>query len=185
MFTIAPWVEAGIVTVIPSPMDFDPVLRNSMWELAEKRLEASGLKSEDLFTEEEIRERGMKTLRKFTYRLPEPQLRQWIATNTPPDAPKGISIDEMVDYIKRERENDPLLVDQDVDLKGELAILRNGSNLEGGFMISELTGSYLYASSATEWRQLSASAQEDTSSPKTNWRQLSGAFQELDFKFFK
>lgn len=183
LFKLVPWVQHDIVNIIPSPMDFDPGLRHEIWDLAEKRFAASGLKADDLFTEEEIKRRGMEAMRKFTFRLPDKQLRQWLA-NTPSEIFGNISIDEMVEYIKSERRSDPLLVDQEVDLDGELRILRNGSNLEGGLMISELTGSYLYASSMNEWRQLAAIANDDDEgSAENNWQQLSLAFQELDFKF--
>ncbi|MDO8684629.1 MAG: hypothetical protein Q7N50_14275, partial [Armatimonadota bacterium] len=39
LFSLAPWIGAGLVTLIPDPGDFDSVLRVKTWSSARKRLE--------------------------------------------------------------------------------------------------------------------------------------------------
>jgi hypothetical protein len=44
---LAPWIDAGLVTLIPDPGDFDRPLRLKTWDLAAKRLDGSKPSDED------------------------------------------------------------------------------------------------------------------------------------------
>lgn len=179
VFRLAPWIESGIVSMIPDPADFDYQLRKSTWEMAEKRWKEQKL---DLTpeTHAELKPRGIRMLQKSMYRLPKDKLKITIKRALPDLSNEKLQ--ELIDYVQESRRNDPMIVDQELPDSGELYIMRNGANLELGLYIGQLTGSYLYTDRHEQWREILSSAQNSSSEGEV-WSPLTKSFRELEFKF--
>ena len=57
---LAPWIDAGLVVLIPDPGDFNPQLRVRTWNLAAARLKDFEVSDEDL-AQSVVRQRTLKT----------------------------------------------------------------------------------------------------------------------------
>jgi len=167
-------VKAGIVSIIPPPTDFDPDLREQVWSMAEERWKHSTYTIDD----GEIARLSRRAQEKIILRLPDEQLAQFVKTNLPKGTLTDIS--NVIASVKNKRRSDPLLLNQDFNLDGELSILRNGANLETGLYISQLTGSFLYTDHSTQWQEINSVAQ---GGENDLWSPVTSAMQSLDFKF--
>lgn len=179
VFRLAPWIESGIVSMIPNPADFDYELRKSTWEMAEQRWKDQKLEL-SRETLAELKPRGIRMVQKSMYRLPKDKLEITLKRALPDLNSKKLQ--EMINYVQESRHNDPMIVDQELPDNGELFIMRNGANLELGLYIGQLTGSYLYTDRVEQWRDILSSAQNNSSEDEV-WSPLTKSFQELEFKF--
>lgn len=179
MFRLAPWIEAGIVSMIPNPCDFDPTLRRSVWDMARKRWEEQKLDITDE-TKAKIEPRGKAMLAKTMYRLPKDQLAISIKRALPRLTNK--ELEDQIKYIQKLRENDPMILNRELPAEGELQVMRYGANLELALYIGQLTGSYLYTDIPEQWREILSSAQNPSGEGEM-WSPLTKSFQELEFKF--
>lgn len=179
IFRLAPWIETGLVNLIPNPTDFDPSLRNTVWKMAEKRWVDQKL---DLSQEtlDELEPRGKRLLEKTMYRLTKEQLAISIKRALPQLTDKQV-IDQ-IEYTQRLRENDPMIVNQELPEGGELQIMRYGANLELAMYIGQLTGSYLYTDRQEQWKEILSSAQTSESEGDV-WSPLTKTFHDLEFNF--
>lgn len=179
MVKISPWLKAGIVKLIPDPCDFDYPLRKKTWGLAEERLKDWKPNKEDLQeSEEAIKEdytRVSLTLPKYHW---EGKLRY----RNP-----GMSDEEIknvLDYMDKQRREDPFAVDQTVGElgNGQLIISRSGANLEMILYICQLTGAFPYTNIRHRWHEILKSKDEMNHTSQI-WSPLTKAFQNLEFKF--
>jgi hypothetical protein len=179
LFILAPWIESGIVHMIPNPTDYDPQLRESVWSMAEKRWKDQKLKlSKETLAE--LEPRGKELLAKSMYRLPKDKLEITIRRALP-----DLSDDEVenqIAYTQELRRNNPLLLDQELPEEGELQIMRYGANLELGLFLSQLTGSYLYTDRRDQWHEI-LTAKQESSTKSDIWSPLTNSFQSLEFSF--
>ena len=179
LFQLAPWVESGVVQMIPNPADFDYDLRKQVWTMAEKRWKEQGLElSEETIAE--LEPRGKRSLEKFMYRLPDDKLEITIRRALPDLDDKAVK--EQIDYVRKLRKNDPLILDQEVSDDGSLQIMRMGANLELGLYMGQLTGSYLYTDKREQWDEILGSRQNPDAEAEL-WSPLSNSFQALEFSF--
>jgi hypothetical protein len=179
LFQLAPWIESGVVSMIPNPADFDSELRHSVWRMAEKRWADQKLElSEETLAE--LEPRGKEMLAKFMYRLPKDKLEISIRRALPNLSDKAVK--DQIAYVQKLRKSNPLLVDQETPEGGELQIMRLGANLELGLYIAQLTGSYLYTDKRDQWNEI-LSAQHSADSESEVWSPLTESFQSLEFSF--
>lgn len=178
---LSPWIAAGIVHLIPNPADYDYELRREVWRLAEKRFEGvdpyKSLSSEE---RAQIEVEGKEMLLRTISRLPEEAQISQIKRALP-----NITDDEIkgqLEYIREQRKNHKLWLDQPLPEDGELRIMRLGANLELGLFIAQLTGSYLYTNRKSQWKEILSVKQPEASDPEI-WSPLTRAFQTLDFEF--
>jgi len=174
-----PWIESGIVNLIPDPADFDYSLRKAVWGMAEKRWKEQGLElSKETLAE--IEPRGKRMLEKTMYRLPKDQLAISIKRALPQLTDKQLA--DQIEYVQKLRKKDPMIIDQELPPSGELHITRYGANLELGLYIGQLTGSYLYTDKTEQWDEILSSKQTSPSEPEV-WSPLTKSFQSLEFNF--
>jgi len=178
IFQLAPWIESGVVNMIPNPADYDQELRTSVWSMAEKRWKEQGL---ELLPETlaELEPRGKEVIAKTLYRLPKDKLEISIRRALPDLDDKSVA--SQIAYVQKLRKESPLLLDQDLPEGGELQIMRYGANLELGLYLGQLTGSYLYTDVKEQWREI-LSAKQDNSESEL-WSPLTNSFQSLEFTF--
>jgi SEC-C motif len=173
---LAPWIDAGLVVLIPDPGDFNRSLRVKTWDLATARLK--GTKPND----EDIDQSMMKARARRAFLLSP---RNYLERMTR-EANPGITDDRVVkvlEDIERERADDPLLLNDTLDRMPAQTMTSNlGANLEMGLYICQATGSFPYTNVKFRWREILA-AKQDLDATAQTWSPLTNAFQKLPFKF--
>lgn len=176
---LAPWIEAGIVNMIPNPMDFDFQFRKQIYSMAKERFELN----KEVY-EPELRkfskEEGKKEFKRMYMRFPEEYIRKRLKDFKPEATQK--EIDDTVKYQLKQRRYDPFLLDEELSGNAEVKIKRIGANLELGLYLGQATGSYLYTNRQFQWKEIMLSKQQ-TSDDSDIWSPLTHAFQSLDFTF--
>lgn len=178
-FALAPWIEAGIVNMIPNPMDFDYRLRKEIYSMSTARYEANKEKF-DREIKEMANVEGKQEYKRMMMRMPTGSLRRRLKEFKPDLSPA--EIDKHVEYFLKQRRNDPLLLDEEMTSTAEMRIKRIGANLELGLYLGQATGSYLYTNRPFQWNEI-MSVKQQTTDDSDVWSPLTHAFQSLDFTF--
>lgn len=173
---LAPWIDAGLVVLIPDPGDFDPQLRLKTWDLASARLK--GWKPSKTDLDQSIA--GERARRAFLLAPREYWERKARETNP------GISDDQvrkLLDHIEQDRSNDPLLPKETLDrMPNQMMHMNMGANLEMGLYMCQATGAFPYTNVKHRWKEI-LSARQDLDATAQIWSPLTHAFQQLRFKF--
>ena len=176
MGLLAPWLEAGLVTLIPDPGDFDRSLRVKTWDLAGTRLARIGPSPEDI-DQSMIKARTRRSILLAPRGYLEHMLRK---------ANPGISDDlvkKVLEDIERDRAEDPLLPNDTLDrMPGQMMSANMGANLEMGMYICHATGAFPYTNVKFRWKEI-LGAKQDLDATAQVWSPLTNAFQQLRFKF--
>src|SRR6266849_1176844 len=175
LMLLAPWIDAGLVVLIPDPGDFNRQLRVKTWNLAAGRLK--GWKPSDQDMEHAlIRERTQNMF----LMAPRDYLERMARESNP-----GISDDDVrrtVDYMEQQRANHPLLPNDTLDkMPGQFTASRMGANLEMGMYICHATGAFPYTNVKFRWDEILKA--QDLDNNAQVWSPLTRAFQQLRFKF--
>jgi hypothetical protein len=176
LMLLTPWIEAGLVVLIPDPGDFNRQLRVQTWDLATKRL--AGWKASD----QDVDQSAMKArTRRMMLLFPRDYMERMAREANP-----GISDDDvqkLMEHIDQERANDPLLPNDTIDrIGGQMEAGRMGANLEMGLYICQATGAFPYTNVKFRWNEI-LGARQDLDATAQVWSPLTNAFQQLKFKF--
>jgi hypothetical protein len=173
---LAPWIEAGLVILIPDPGDFNRVLRVKTWDLATARLKGSKPSAEDI-DQSVIKERTRRALLLSPRSYWERKAREF---------DPGMSDEEvqnLVNSVERDRADDPLLPNDTLDrMPSQMMVASMGANLELGLYLCHATGAFPYTNVKYRWREILA-AKQDLDATAQVWTPLTNAFQQLRFKF--
>ena len=178
-FALAPWIEAGIVNMIPNPMDFDFRLRKEIYSMATARYEANK-KEFDKEINEIAKAEGKQEYMRMMKRMPIDSYKRRLKEFKPNLSPS--EIDKYIEYFLEQRKKDPLLLDEEMSSEAEMKIKRMGANLELGLYLGQATGSYLYTNRPFQWKEIMTAKQQITDDSDV-WGPLTQAFQQLDFTF--
>lgn len=155
MLVLEPFIRAGLVHLIPDPLDYDTGFRQEIFTIG-KQFEDKIVTGpiDRAFVDQFAREELMR----FLMRLPDDRLKEQIIQSTPQgaDEMKGEELDSMVRFMKQKLESDPLaLFDSPVSSAsgGELKAVK-GFARETGLFIATLTGAFVYTNSDTMWARL-------------------------------
>lgn len=177
LMLLAPWIDAGLVILIPDPGDFNRKLREQTWNLAATRLEGWEPSREDIDVS------VMKHRTKDTLLLSAP--RHYLERKAREEFPQASeeTIRQFLDTIEQERAKHPLLPNQTLDqMAGQMMASRMGANLEMGMYICQATGAFPYTNVKLRWKEILA-ARKDLDATAQVWSPLTHAFQQLRFKF--
>jgi hypothetical protein len=173
---LAPWIEAGLVLLIPDPGDFDRSLRVKTWDLATARLKGWKPSKEDI---------DQSMIKKRTRRAFLLSPRSYIE-RTARESDPTLSDDDiraLADSVEQEREDDPLLVNDTLDqMPDQMMAASMGANLELGLYLCHATGAFPYTNVKHRWKEILAAKQELGATGEV-WSPLTNAFQQLTFKF--
>jgi len=151
---LAPWIDAGLVVLIPDPGDFDRSLRVKTWDLAAARLKGTKPRAEDI-DQSMIKAR---TRRAFLL-SPRSYLERMVREANP-----GITDDmvlEVLEDMEQDRANDPLLLNDTLDrMPSQMMTANMGTNLEMGLYICHATGSFPYTNVKYRWSEILAAKQD-------------------------
>ena len=180
LFQIAPWIETGIVQLIPDPGDIDRSLRWETTDLARARLANISPDQADLDYAHEV---GRKELTRFLFAMDEQTILRQVERSGQTLGESGKR--QLIEYARQQIREDPLAWERptgDNFDSGQMSMVRGGTNLETALLISDITGSFPYTNMRSRWREL-ISARDELGETARAWSPLANTFQSLDFKF--
>ena len=151
LLTLEHFIHAGMIHLVPDPMDFNEELRRSVWSMADERTKNWEPSTEDMRQFKYLNEDDFS--RSFR-RLPEQAQRQQFL-KVDPDM-KDEMIEQVLALLKKQQEEDPLALLQPMEPGKDNAQLKivKGFNLEIALFLAGLTGAFLYTDSLLHWRHL-------------------------------
>ena len=151
LLSLMPLIEAGLIHLVPDPMEFNAEFRQRIMAMAESRGAGFKLDKTDVEVGMAL---GKDDFRRTILRQPEDQLRRQIEKSQPkitPDLLKGT-----LKHMKKSLRDDPLALLQPINpgkAGGELQVFR-GMSLELAMFFAQLTGAVIYTESIGQWKQL-------------------------------
>ena len=173
---LTPWVESGLVILIPDPGELDRELRTKTWDLAEERLKGFRPTSAD------IESSMLRNRTRRAFLLAPRSYHERILRTTNPNLTEAFA-KQVLDEIERDRVEDPLLPHDTIDrMPDQMMVANMGTNLEMGTYICQATGAFPYTNVKFRWNEiLRANGSLDATAQV--WSPLTHAFQQLKFKF--
>ena len=146
LLTLQPFIDAGIVHLVPNPMDFNADFRRAMRAMIEKRTANWEPTREEMRLGEAL---SRDELERQRLRLPEDVLRRKTRESQPDISPE--LLERRIEYMKERLVNDPFALLQPV--QEELQVM-SGMSLELALFVAHLTGSAIFTDAPSAWRQL-------------------------------
>lgn len=165
--SLVPFIHAGIIHMIPDPMEFNDTFREMVWKTAKERVGDAKPTAEDLRV---ARQLGKDDLKRMIGRLPDESLRRQLRLSSP-DL-EGAKLDDVVDHIRAEHARDPLALIQTVKPGkdgGQLQQFRI-TNFELALYLAQLTGAAIYTDQKATTNDLAAAAIPDSAPPTSDGR---------------
>ena len=178
LFALQPFIDAGIVHLVPDPMEFNPDFRRELLAMAEERAANWSPKTEEM---EPGMTLGTDDFQRNITRLSDDQLRRLIRQSDPDIDPE--MLDAVVDLMKANLLDDPLALLQplpDSADDGELQMLRC-MNLELALFVAHLTGAAVYTDQQVFWRQLHEQTSAATDPGPSRWGPLARSMASHSF----
>jgi hypothetical protein len=177
LLTLHPFIDSGMVHMIPDPMEFNADFRRVMMSAVEERVANWKPMKEEMRQEEAL---ARDDFERLNLRMPENALRQHVRRSQPNITPE--LLDRVVEHMKDKLASDPFALLQPLPDKkagGELQMFR-GISLELALFVAHLTGSSIYTDSPAYWRQLHehTTAAKDSESP-SRWAALTQSLESL------
>jgi hypothetical protein len=179
LFAMAPWIEAGLVQLIPDPSDFNARMKSEAFAAATARLGVEpDFSDEDLAHHEpDFKDEFLRT----EFRREPEELRAHVIGLGMSEE----SADVIIAEAARRRKVDPLMLDREMNAgESQIYVSRAGANLEIASLICQLTGAFPYTDSPVRRRELESSA-GDISRTADVWTPLTHAFRALEFSFLE
>ncbi len=139
---LVPFIDEGVVHLIPDPVEFNDTFRQEVWAIAQKRRGTIKLEPADLELGHEL---GKDDLKRTIARLSDESLRRYLRKGSPNLTDDKIT--EVMAYIREEHEADPLALLQPLAMGkdgGQLQVMR-GVNFELAVFLAQLTGAAIYS----------------------------------------
>jgi hypothetical protein len=181
LLQLAPFIDAGIVHLIPDPCDFDYKLRKNILDIAKERAYNFKLSKKERDALERLhREDFMHSM----WGLPEESLKRQIRKANP-----RISDDEMstaLRYIEEMRVRDPLTLLQPTQPgqdAGQLLMCQLSPNLELGLFLSQITGSFIYTDSFYRWKEILGTSEGGGTPINKGWEHVAKEISSIPFTF--
>ncbi|GAN91717.1 hypothetical protein Gbfr_047_016 [Gluconobacter frateurii M-2] len=150
-FQLMPLVEAGLITLIPDPCDFDFHLRDQMMGMARARSRTIKIDPSD---DPRIRAVTQEDMRRLMLNMPKDALAQHILEIAGDDKPIGM--DALNVLIEKMKVEDTLAILQDDPLTsgGQFEITKMAPNFEVAMYLAQATGAQILTDSRLRWREL-------------------------------
>jgi hypothetical protein len=160
LLLLEPFIEAGVVHLIPDPGDFNAEFRTSSWRMAEDRTrhwEPNDTQSKFRLLAEDDHKRLMR-------QMPDESLAR-LVRKVEPQASEEL-ITAVIERAHADRREDPfsLLQDPEPGEAGAQLLCFKGYNLESMMFLASATGSFIYADDPIYWDQIEGIAAVDNSS---------------------
>jgi hypothetical protein len=176
---IMPFIEAGIINLIPNPCDFNYTLRTQIMEMAKSRLKNWKPDPVEKEIHMKLFEQDYKNV---IYGMPEDALKRYIKSIMTESTDKEIT--DLVAYMKRKREKDPFAVLQPLKpgiKEGQLTGYRVLPNFELGLYLAQITGSFICTDNRHRWSELTNSVAEGNNIDNSYWNTIIEYLSKIDF----
>jgi uncharacterized protein YchJ len=152
-FQLMPLVEAGLITLIPDPCDFDFHLRDQMMAMARSRSRTIKFSPSDDPRFDAVMDEDM---RRMMLNMPKEVLAERMLAM--PDHGEPIGMNRLIDLIEQMKVDDMLAILQDEPLKngGQYEVMKMAPNFEMAMYLAQATGSQILTDSPFRWRELQA-----------------------------
>ena len=178
LMEVSPWIESGLLKMIPDPGEFYPGLRHETWRLAQKRFGPDALTEDD---RDAGFARGRSEMERVVQALPPNSLFR-LAEKATGKQLTELEKTELLKHVRRKLREDPLAYERPLTGDGQLNVYRSGANLETALLILNQTGAFPYTNMTTRWNEL-MSARDQMGETARLWSPLTRAFQSLEFRF--
>ena len=152
-FHLIPLVEAGLITLIPDPCDFDFHLRDQMKAMARARSRTIKFGLSD---DPRLVEVMQEDMRRVMLNMPNDALARQILEVDGDEKPIGM--DNLVDLIEQTKVNDILAILQDDSPTSDFQfeVTKMAPNFEMAMYLAQATGAQILTDSPIRWRELQA-----------------------------
>jgi len=167
--TVAPFIEAGYINLIPDPCGLDPHLQREMIAMAESRLRNYSIPEEDEKWMHDLAQRDAERA------ILTGSLDMHIAhiKKMHPDADEKLIKDILrVMALKRQRDRLCLLQDSVLQESGQILLSHMTPNFEMALYLAQITGSIVITDRRSRWNELLAAQQRENGLVNTNWQDL-------------
>jgi hypothetical protein len=139
---LVPFIHDGVVHLVPDPLEFNDVLRQAIWGIAEQRRASMKPSPQDFLV---ARELGKDDFKRLLARLPDDSLQRQIRLSSPELSDEDL--EGVIQYIRAEQAKDPLALIQPLVPGEEGAQLQQfrGINFELAMFLAQLAGAAVYS----------------------------------------
>lgn len=184
-FSLAPWIEAGLVEVIRTPADFDHKLQWESMKLQDKKFAASPeLQAAAEISVDEMKKRHIEDWKFRDLVLSRPDISLIGEFDKLTQKEKGVSKEDLLAYVQQKREEDPDFLEPMGMGKNEsqLTILTTGAMYNIARLTAALTESYLVTDIYSKWKEIELD-REGSSGETQAWSPFAKAFHDVEFKY--
>lgn len=180
LLMLEPFIEKGIVHLIPDPADFS-YIRDALWSMARERV---GEKVD--FDENDVQRQKVLSsddLMRATRGLPADALARYVKRAVPNLDDEEIA--QLVVHLKDQHKQDPIALLQELPAGEEGAQLWTvkGFNLEVALFLSQFTGSIIYTETGMHWQHLHLHASSDhVTKNLTTWQPAIDSLKKIPFR---
>jgi hypothetical protein len=181
LMQLIPFIDAGIVNMVPDPCALNSSLRKQIWAMAEARLRHWKPEYKDMNPMKELLEDDVK---RSMYGLSDESLKRNIKTASPDLSDEQVQ--STFDYMKQKQLEDPLALLQQItpgQKGGQFLISHLSPNFELGFFLAQITGSFIYTDNQHRWGEITCAVNNVSQSQNSLWEPLTRYMNELDFTF--
>ncbi|WP_336763999.1 DUF4238 domain-containing protein [Asaia sp. VD9] len=150
-FQLMPLVEAGLITLIPDPCDFDFHLRDQIMDMARARSRTIKI---DPYDDPRIKAVAQEDEFRLRLSMPKEHLVQHMSDIAGDDKP--IRRDALIDLIEKMKVEDRLAILQDDSLTngGQFNFMKLAPNFEVAMYLAQATGAQILTDSPLRWKEL-------------------------------
>ena len=181
LITFMPLIEAGRVSLIPDPLNFNSALRQQIMTEAEKRRNQVKLDDKSIGPMEKLLKEDYK---RFLFNLPDDRLRSFIKRAKPEINDEDL--ENTLKYIKKENEQDPLaMLYPSITEKGDGQMLMShlSPNLELGMFLAQATGSFIVTNHPYRWSEICSSVNYFYGDYHSPWERIAEHMTNLEINF--
>jgi hypothetical protein len=183
-FALLPWIEAGVVSVIRPPSDFD---RQLNWDLMTEQMNKFA-NSPELYSasEESVEEMSTRHRADISEKLlllgaPDEYLKQKFDELELHKC--GTTFDQFIEEIRDQRERDPnFLEPMSATSGGQLLMMSTGTSYPCAKLTASMTGSYLFTDITSKWKEMELD-REAHSAENRVWAPFAKALQDADLRY--
>lgn len=168
LLALEPYIDAGLIHLIPAPTDFNSDFRRTVWDMAQVRTKDWKHDKKDSWL---LRKLADDDFERSIKRLPLESLKRYVNKQLPSLTQEQIVL--VVARMKEELESDPYALLQPVSAGKVGAQLRTvkGFNLEVAMFLAGLTRSIIYTDLQSHWQHLHEHTRAAlTTRPDAVWR---------------
>lgn len=179
LMQLMPFIDAGIVNMIPDPCTFNHSLRQQIWDMAKARLKDWKPNPEHMKPMEELSKDDFK---RSMSGLSDESLKRNIKTALPDLSDE--QVEGTLEYMKQKRLEDPLALLQPIspgEKGGQFLISHLSPNFELGFFLAQIMGSILYTDNQHRWGEITEAVNHIDPPQESLWDPLAKYMSELNY----